>query len=260
MKTIINQHVKLASLDDIIFENRNRNYGSYELRKNYDRHLLLGLIFTFSIILTAILITNLFINQVASKKPIDKNVTIDFDRAPVTEKPIIPPPPPVIGSLTNMVIYQVPVPVENPANEEIVLIDNDELPNIPTDSPIDRAGLIYYTEPTDNENTDIPYRTVTEPATFQGEDINSFGRWVLNNLKYTNETESLQLEGRLELQFVVNKDGAVDEVKVLRSIDPLIDNEAVSLIKKSPKWKPAKINGNIVRQIFTMPIVFKLQG
>jgi len=68
MKTIISAQTKVASMDDIIFENRNLNYGSYELRKHYNRYLLLSFLITAGIIISAIVITNFYMNHTAAKK------------------------------------------------------------------------------------------------------------------------------------------------------------------------------------------------
>ncbi len=260
MKTIINPQTKVASFDEIIFENRNQNYGAYELRKHYNRYLLLSFLITASIIIGAIIITNFYMNHIASKKAMIIDVTIDID-PPAIEKPVIlPPPPPALGNLSKLVSFQVPNVVENPENpnEDLSGFNND-LPTITTVNVNDSIRPFAYNPLPDNDNTEPPYTFVNEPATFQGKDINTFGEWVMNNLRYTEEMSSLHLEGKLTIQFVVNKSGIVEDVEVIRGVYPLIDNEAVRVIKKSPAWKPGKLNGRIVRQRFRMPIVFRLQ-
>ena len=98
----------------------------------------------------------------------------------------------------------------------------------------------------------------TKPR-FEGGDANSFARWVNQNLKYPQEAVEKKLQGRVTLQFTVEKDGSVTDVKVLRGIDPILDAEAVKVVSQSPKWTPGYVDGKPVRIIFNYPVVFQLK-
>jgi TonB family protein len=82
--------------------------------------------------------------------------------------------------------------------------------------------------------------------------------YVSNNVKYPEEAKNKNIAGRVFVSFVVEKDGSINEVKVLRGIGGGCDEEAVRVIKSMPKWKPGKQNGKPVRVNFQMPFVFKL--
>ena len=99
---------------------------------------------------------------------------------------------------------------------------------------------------------------VEESASFQGGDINTFREWVIKNLKYPVEAVNKKISGKVFIQFTINSKGQVCDVKVVRGIDPLLDAEAIRVIKLSPLWEPAKQRGTKVRQQFTMPILFSI--
>ena len=84
-------------------------------------------------------------------------------------------------------------------------------------------------------------------------------KWLANNVKYPEEAIQNKKEGRVIVQFVVNKDGSIMDAKVVRSIDPLLDKEALRVINLMPKWKPGKNQGEAVRVRYTMPVMFRLK-
>jgi TonB family protein len=99
---------------------------------------------------------------------------------------------------------------------------------------------------------------VEKNASFQDGDLETFRAWVLQNLKYPESAAKKGIQGKVILSFIVETDGSVTEVKVLRAVDPSLDEEAVRTIKSSPAWVPGRQAGKSVAQQFTMPIAFKL--
>jgi protein TonB len=79
-----------------------------------------------------------------------------------------------------------------------------------------------------------------------------------NETKYPKECKEKKIEGRVILQFVVNADGQIDQVKVIREVHPLLAAEAVRVVKAMPKWSPGTQNDKAVNVVFTLPFVFKL--
>jgi protein TonB len=115
--------------------------------------------------------------------------------------------------------------------------------------------------PTDNRtgNAAIPedstFHWLEEPATFMGD----FPKWVAQHLRYPSEPASMGVEGKVFVQFVINKHGNVENAIVARSSSDLaLDAEALRVIKSSPVWIPGKQTGKPVKQQFTVPIIFKL--
>ena len=82
--------------------------------------------------------------------------------------------------------------------------------------------------------------------------------WLSQNMKYPEEAMKENAQGRVLVGFVVNKDGSIDEVKVLRPVHAALDAEAVRVVKEMPKWKPGKKDGKAVRVSYTLPITFKM--
>jgi TonB family protein len=82
--------------------------------------------------------------------------------------------------------------------------------------------------------------------------------WLSTNMKYPEEAMEANAQGRVLVSFVVNKDGSIDEVKVLRSVHPALDAEAMRVVKEMPKWKPGKKDGKTVRVSYSLPITFKM--
>jgi TonB family protein len=100
---------------------------------------------------------------------------------------------------------------------------------------------------------------VEQPAVFQGQDLNGFRDWVMQNLKYPEVAAENGIQGKVYVQFAVSSKGDVVDVKVLRGVDPSLDKEAIRVIKSSPKWTPAKQGGKDVKQQFVIPLSFILQ-
>jgi TonB family protein len=104
-------------------------------------------------------------------------------------------------------------------------------------------------------DNDSIYGVVDELASFPGGEAACM-KWLSDHIKYPEECKKEGIEGRVHVQFVVNKDGSIPEIKVLRSPHPLLSEEAIRVVKAMPKWKPAKVKGEIVRQRFILPIKF----
>ena len=83
--------------------------------------------------------------------------------------------------------------------------------------------------------------------------------FLISNVKYPVVAQENGVQGRVIVQFVVERDGSISDVKVVRSVDPSLDKEAMRVVKSMPRWSPGKQNGTTVRVRFTVPVVFRLQ-
>lgn len=101
------------------------------------------------------------------------------------------------------------------------------------------------------------YETVEENASFPGGDEYCY-KWLAEHLQYPAIAAEQGIQGRVFVQFVVNTDGSLTDIKVVRSPDPSLSNEAVRVVKSMPKWKPARLSNQAVRSRFNLPIMFKL--
>ena len=109
------------------------------------------------------------------------------------------------------------------------------------------------------EEEAIPFQLVEEKPSFQGGDANQFSKWVNSRLVYPEIAKENGVQGRVTLQFTVEKDGSVTKVKVLRGVDPSLDKEAVRVVSMSPKWKPGKQRDRAVPVTYTVPVIFQLR-
>ena len=100
---------------------------------------------------------------------------------------------------------------------------------------------------------------VEEMPNFQEKGLNSFKDWAMGQLIYPEEAAKKGIEGTVYVGFVVNKKGGVTNVKLMRGADPLLDAEAIRIVKSSPAWMPGKQRGQVVNVAFTFPVMFSLQ-
>lgn len=109
------------------------------------------------------------------------------------------------------------------------------------------------------EEEAIPFALVEEKPKFQGGDANTFSKWVNSRLVYPEIAKENGVQGRVTLQFTVNTDGSVSNVKVLRGVDSSLDKEAVRIVSSSPKWTPGRQRDRAVKVTYTFPVIFQLR-
>jgi protein TonB len=104
------------------------------------------------------------------------------------------------------------------------------------------------------------YTYVENPPSFPGGE-KALSKYFVENIIYPNDAKEKGIEGKVYLQFVINSEGSVTDIKVIRGAgNTSLDEEAIRVVKTMPKWIPGKQNGKIVDVQFTLPIVFKLDG
>ena len=111
----------------------------------------------------------------------------------------------------------------------------------------------------EEEEEAIPFQLVEQKPSFQGGDANDFSKWVNARRVYPEIAKENGVQGRVTLQFTVEADGRVTNVKVLRGVDPALDAEAVRVVKSSPKWSPGKQRDRKVKVTYTFPVIFQLR-
>ena len=136
-------------------------------------------------------------------------------------------------------------PPKNPKDPDAAAIDRDSATLI--DPPIKIVKL----------NPQQIFTAVEHGPTFPG-GMMKFYDFIKENLKYPDKARENGVEGRVVLGFVVEKDGSLSDIKVLRSVSPECDAEAIRLLKASQKWDPGTQNGHIVRVMYNVIVSFKL--
>ena len=109
------------------------------------------------------------------------------------------------------------------------------------------------------EEEAIPFALVEHKPSFQGGDANEFTKWVNKNLVYPEIAKENGIQGRVILQFTVDTDGSVKNVKVVRGVDSSLDQEAVRIVSRSPKWTPGRQRDRAVKGSYTFPVIFQLR-
>lgn len=111
----------------------------------------------------------------------------------------------------------------------------------------------------DTSRADAEYSELDEFPTFKGGTPVDFAYWVAGRLKYPEDAKTDGVEGMVKVRFVVGKKGKLEEVSIEQGVHPLLDAEALRVVLKSPKWKPAKKDGKPVKVSYTIPVNFSLK-
>ena len=111
----------------------------------------------------------------------------------------------------------------------------------------------------DTRNADPRYLELDEHPTFKGGSPNDFAMWVARNVKYPKYAKEAGIEGTVLVHFVIGTNGKISEAHVHQGVHPVLDEEAVRVVLKSPKWKPAKKDGSPVKVSYTMPVAFSFR-
>ena len=112
----------------------------------------------------------------------------------------------------------------------------------------------------ENIEDDQPFVKVEEMPTFQGGDLNKFRNWVQSKVRYPQIAQENNISGRVFLMFVVERDGSLTNIQVLQTPDTSLSDEAIRVLKTSPKWKPGKQRNQTVRVKYTLPVDFRIQN
>jgi TonB family protein len=115
------------------------------------------------------------------------------------------------------------------------------------------------TQDQDTTITEQVFFIVEEMPDFQGKGLNSFQDWAMDHMNYPEEAKEQGIEGTVYVEFIVNKKGDVTKTRIMRGVNPLLDTEALRVVKSSPKWKPGKQRGAAVNVAFVFPMKFSLQ-
>ena len=181
----------------------------------------------------------------------DTQVVEVEDMVPITQE--TPPPPPETPKIP-VLSDQIDIV------EDDIKVD-DNFMSLEDDANLGVEIMDYVEEVKEEvvEEEAIPFQLVEEKPSFNGGDANEFSKWVNSKLQYPEIAKENGVQGRVTLQFTVNPDGSVSNVKVLRGVDSSLDKEAVRVVSMSPKWKPGKQRDRAVKVTYTFPVIFQLR-
>jgi protein TonB len=253
---------------DLVFRGRNQEYGAYEIRRLYPRNAFLGIVLSivlFTLAVSAPLIIKLISDAIPEEKVVLVNNTTDLEEPPPVDKnqPATPPPPPP-PPLKSTIKFTPPeikpdaeVPDEPPPTQD-KLQDVDAGKTTVEGDPnadVDLSGLEDGTGDVIGEEQ--VFLAVEQQPEFPGGE-SALIEYIGKNTKYPAIARENNIEGRVFISFVVEKDGNISDVKVVRGIGGGCDEEAKRVIKGLPRFTPGKQNGRPVRVQYNVPVNFKL--
>lgn len=253
--------------NELVFEHRNKAYGAYTLRKNYNKRLTLimaGMILTFVFgALVMFIIRNLPKAEVEAPKGSDKTWTVQPPPKDLPPPPPTTPPPPPLEKMTAFIP---PVIEDDPVTDPV-----------PTQDQLEDTKAGDKTQDGSDENFDPPQPSDDKPdvidtkpdpiETFVEEEadypggVAEMAKFINDNIDYPQEAIDLGIKGRVTVRFVVEKDGRISNVSVATPLAgcKACDKAAVKVVEKMPSWKAGKNGGREVRTWVTLPIKFEVQ-
>ena len=266
---------------DLVFEGKNEAYGAYALRQDTSKRNLFAMLALFAgliAIVATFLIVNVASEAIArAQAEHETEVTLEQIEEEAEEQE------------EEEIVYELEELEQLVAEETVMNSEKftayemeDDAPDQVTKTQDEVAqsdvaiGAIDYDQGSDeaehvlkvNEKVvdEVPpaveetkvFDVVEQMPQYKGGD-QALMDYLNKSIKYPVIAEENGIQGRVVCTFVVERDGAISDVKVVRSVDPSLDKEAVRVLKAMPKWIPGKQNGSAVRVKFTLPVTFKLQ-
>lgn len=220
-----------------------------ELKKNpkLDYRRKYALFFNIGLVISLLIVISAF-----EWKSVERVSWVDLPEPVIFEDPVIPPitditPKKPKVQLVKFVEIENDIEVEEPDIEVVIVTGEIDVPDLPDD--------IF--EKTPIEDADEIKDIVEKMPSYVG-GLEEFYKFVGKNLKYPAQARRMGIEGKVFVHFVVDKDGSLSDIKVVRGIGAGCDDEVERIIHKSPKWNPGKQRGNAVRVRMMMPITFRL--
>jgi periplasmic protein TonB len=251
------------NFDDLLFEKRNRDYGAYQLRKRYNSVIVTGIILASCLVVSLVLLPFILTsgNDHVLRGGLNY-VSVNMENLePPIDPIIIPPapPPPEETHIQEVVQYVPPVVVDTVLPLEPTQATADDIlaqsENSRTDLNATGSGDDLLSGQDGSETGEALFIVEVMPL-FKGGDISKFRDWVGKRTNYPQAAYERKIRGTVFLTFIVEKDGSVSNVTVVKGVDPLLDNEAIKAISESPKWTPGLQRGQPVRVRFSIPLNF----
>ena len=265
------------TLDETVFEHRNKEYGAYDLRHTYPKMLTKSFLIGTAVFLIVSLSPFIYmkIQQMneKDKTEVDAKLVEILDEQPIIEQPKEeeppPPPPPKEEEKQEVIQNVVPEPKRAPKIETppppitkqletttgLVAQEGVKTPSYTPPPPPPSTGKSTTAEV--KVNTNEVYESVDQSAEYPG-GLNGVRKYIADNV----DTSNLEGEGQLtvKLKFIVERDGTVSDVKVTqKSGNSDFDAETIRVVKRLKKWAPAKKNGENVRSYYSIPITMQFQ-
>lgn len=226
------------NFDELVFQNRNKDYGAYFLRKEYPKVMIISMVISIFCSCCIVLIP-FFVHK--SKIYRDGNPT-ELKYVSLTAEHLDFPQKKLSLEQNSEMM-----------NLKPVIVDDKSSINIGDKEESDQ--IFQYKE----GNNSSDHSILESRPSFQGGDINKFSIWVVSHIEYPEEARKNKIQGAFKAIFVVEKDGSVTNVKVESDVDSSIEREIKRVIASSPKWSPGIAFGRPVRVMCELPLIFSIK-
>lgn len=274
--------IDLISSDwvDLVFEGRNKAYGAYRLRKSTTKRNILAMVAVVLLLIVAFIILTVknFVDERRAKVAMTQvaeltNYKQPEKKAEVKQKKVEVEPERVVERVKSSIKFTAPVikkdeevkPDEELKTQDELMSTKTAIGTFDVKGNDDANGeilkakeVIAEPEPPKHEEENKVFDIVEQQPLFPGGPA-ALMKYLSENTKYPVVAQENGVQGRVTVQFVVEKDGSISDVHVLRGVDPSLDKEAVRVVKSMPRWTPGKQNGITVRVNYRVPVLFRLQ-
>lgn len=274
--------IDLISSDwvDLVFEGRNKAYGAYRLRKSTTKRNILAMVAVVLLLIVAFIILTVknFVDEQRAKVAMTQvaeltNYKQPEKKAEVKQKKVEVEPERVVERVKSSIKFTAPVikkdeevkPDEELKTQDELMSTKTAIGTFDVKGNDDANGeilkakeVIAEPEPPKHEEENKVFDIVEQQPLFPGGPA-ALMKYLSENTKYPVVAQENGVQGRVTVQFVVEKDGSISDVHVLRGVDPSLDKEAVRVVKSMPRWTPGKQNGITVRVNYRVPVLFRLQ-
>jgi protein TonB len=254
------EKIKAPPFDDIVFEKRNKEYGAYKIRKKYNRNVMIALLIGTIIVATAIITPYLKASaDVNRAKRAERQVEIkmeNLDQPQANVEPPPPPPPPV--ETVRQMAYVAPVVVDSIRPEDVKQLMTADQAQVEVKNEEVQVQETVQEEVKEEEAPQEVFVVVEEMPSFPGGET-ALMLFINSNIQYPEIAKENNIQGRVILKFCVTYKGGVDQVQIIKGVDPALDNEAIRVIKMLPAWKPGKQGGKPVNVWYNVPVIFQLK-
>lgn len=274
--------IDLISSDwvDLVFEGRNKAYGAYRLRKSTTKRNILAMVAVVLLLIVAFIILTVknFVDEQRAKVAMTQVAELtNYDqpkkKAEVKQKKVEVEPERVVERVKSSIKFTAPVikkdeevkPDEELKTQDELMSTKTAIGTFDVKGNDDANGeilkvkeVIAEPEPPKHEEENKVFDIVEQQPMFPGGPA-ALMKYLSEHIKYPVVAQENGVQGRVTVQFVVEKDGSISDVHVLRGVDPSLDKEAVRVVKSLPRWTPGKQNGITVRVNYRVPVLFRLQ-
>jgi protein TonB len=246
--------------DDIVFRNRNKEYGAFVLRKRYNRNVIISTIIGILILAPVVLLLYLkSLNSKVSQSNNVRQVEIQMDQLDQPAEKVAPPPPPPPQDVIPQQKYVPPQVVEEVSPEDLnKLMTADQAQEVVVNKEVVEVVEQAREEVPESTTEPEPFLFVEEMPEPPG-GFRELYRYIAQTTVYPETALENNIQGKVIVSFCVTPKGTVDRVGIFKAVDPVLDSEAIRVVKTFPKFKPGKQAGIPVPVWVKVFINFQIQ-